>query len=558
MKKILALLLSVVMALSLLAGCGGGAKEKDDNQQQPGNTDGKITLTIGIPKHTSVTNYDDNYYTKWLEEKTGYELKFQFFATGATDYKTQLSTMVAGKVQLPDLMIGFQLGSDLHNRYGMDGVFQDLSPYFNDQEKSAIWWEQYDKLDETYAGNIWRRMQSSDGSGAIYAFPEIQESVIDTMSFTPWINQAWLDTLQLEMPTDPDSLYKVLVAFRDKDPNGNGTADEIPLIGTAGNLSGDVISWIINMFLYADSSTYFNVDESGKLYSPYREDAYREALKFIRKLYKEGLLSPLTLTATPQDIRQMVCPSSGGAQLAGIAVTHLTVGFEEGHEGILNYEPVPMWGNVITADNQNYYSTFITRDCKNVDAAWDLLMTMCTEESAIIQRYGIQGENWAYAPEGSVSIMGGEAKIRVFEDVATTRGNENWRNVEATFLFNAEGESNQSVPEDETEVRNHKYNLFNKALANYSQQKANHNPADKLICPLLLWPDAYKEEVPLARDDCRSFISRARTDFITGKTDINDDSDWNDYLKELDDLGYDQWLFYSQLVYEETLAGEYN
>ena len=40
--------------------------------------------------------------------------------------------------------------------------------------------------------------------------------------------------------------------------------------------------------------------------------------------------------------------------------------------------------------------------------------------------------------------------------------------------------------------------------------------------------------------------------------DINDDDAWNDYLKELDKLGYDQWLFYSQIVYEETMAGQYN
>ena len=88
MKKILAFLMSMVMVLSLLAGCGG-KKEKTESEQTPSNTDGKITLTIGIPQHTSVSNYEDNYYTKWLEEKTGYELKFQLFTAGAGDYKTQ-------------------------------------------------------------------------------------------------------------------------------------------------------------------------------------------------------------------------------------------------------------------------------------------------------------------------------------------------------------------------------------------------------------------------------------------------------------------------------------
>ena len=38
-----------------------------------------------------------------------------------------------------------------------------------------------------------------------------------------------LDALGLEMPQTVDEYYETLVAFRDKDPNGNGEQDEIPL-----------------------------------------------------------------------------------------------------------------------------------------------------------------------------------------------------------------------------------------------------------------------------------------------------------------------------------------
>ena len=87
-------------------------------------------------------------------------------------------------------------------------------------------------------------MQAANGSGAIYAFPEIQESMIDIMDYQVWINQEWLDTLSLEMPTDPESLYDVLVAFKTGDPNGNGTSDEIPLVGTTSTLSGCTLDWL--------------------------------------------------------------------------------------------------------------------------------------------------------------------------------------------------------------------------------------------------------------------------------------------------------------------------
>ena len=44
-----------------------------------------------------------------------------------------------------------------------------------------------------------------------------------------WINQDWLTTLGMELPTTAEELVEVLRAFRDRDPNGNGRADETPL-----------------------------------------------------------------------------------------------------------------------------------------------------------------------------------------------------------------------------------------------------------------------------------------------------------------------------------------
>ena len=553
MKKIIALLLCLVTAVSLLSACGGGNTDATQSN-------GDVTLTIGMPKSSLVTDYYDNYYTKWLEEKTGYKLEFQFFAAAANDYKSQLSTMVSGKLDLPDILYGFALGTDLYERYGQDGVFVDLAPYFNDKEgKAAEWWARFEELGEESQNNIWRRMQSADGEGHIYSFPEIQQSMIDIMDYQVWINKTWLDTLKLEMPTDPESLYNVLKAFKTNDVNGNGQLDdEIPLIGTNGGLSGQTLHWLINMFIYEDDATWFNVDESGKLYSPYRENAYREALKYIRKLYDEKLMSPLTLTASANDLKQMVCPAEGGSQIAGVVCGHLTLCFVQDHPGLLDYELLPLWGNALFHEDTNNYTTFVTKTCQergNLDAAWNLLIAMASEESSIIQRYGVQGEHWDYAEPNTKSVMDTEAVIRLYKDTWSTMGNDNWRNVEATILFNAEGEGNQAVPEDEEEVRQHKYNLFNEALDNYYEQIEKVNPKEELICPLLVWPQEYKEEVPYARDDCKSYIAKARTDFITGVMDINNDADWQKYLDQLDTLGYEQWLFYSQAVYDSTVNG---
>ena len=553
MKRIFTLLLCFVMVLSLLAACGGG--EKKTTEKKPSKTDGPVTITIGIPKSTLVIDYEDNDYTKWLEEKTGYNLEFQPFASASQDYKTQLSTMVAGNLELPDLLMGFNLGTDLYERYGRDGIFQDLSPYFNDREKSATWWERFEMTDEYSQTNNWRRMQAADGSGSIYAFPELQDSMIDIMDYQVWINQEWLNAVNMPMPTNPDELYEVLKAFKTGDPNGNGVADEIPLIGTAGSLCGDTMSWLINMFIYCDESKQWNVDENGYLYLPQTTDAYREALTYIRKLYKEGLLSPLTLSSSSADLQQMVCPAGDGDVMAGIVVCHITLGFVQGHEGLLQYEALPLWGNAIFNEDQYSLDTFITKDCKNVDAAWKLLMTMYSEESAVIQRYGEEGTNWDWAPEGSKSVIGEDraAQIRLYNDIWSTQSNACWMSVGCTILYNAEGEGNQSVPAEETPVNLHKYKLFNDMLDSYYNQQENYNPPAEQICPLLVWPENYKEQLPTQRSDCPSVISKYRTDFITGKLNIESDADWNAYLNQLKNVGVEDWQYYAQLVYNETI-----
>lgn len=571
MKKLFALLLCLAMIASMFAACGGDDKKTDKpaateptgGDTTPSKDPSDVTITIGLPKSALVTDYYDNVYTKWLEEQTGYNLEFQFFAASATDYKSQMSTMVAGNIDLPDLLYAMNLGESVYERYGRDGVLVDLRPYFDDKDgKAAPWWERFEALPQEAQDNNWRRMLSNDGSGKIYAFPEIQESLIDIMDSQVWINREWLDALSLEMPNSPESLYNVLKAFKEQDPNGNGLPDEMPLVGTNGNLSGDTMSWLINMFIYCDTAAYFNVDENGKLYLPHTTDQYREALKYIRKLYSEGLMSPLTLTANSKDLTQMVCPDEGGVQLAGVVVGHITLVFTQAHEGLLSYEALPLWGNAIINEDQNSRNTFVTKSAVergNMEYVWNLLMVMNSRESSIIQRYGEEGKDWDWAPEGSESVIGEHraAEIRLYQDTWSTMGNNNWRNVDATILLNAEGEGNQSVPEEETEVNLHKYKLFNDMLDSYYYQRDNFNPPEEQICPLLIWSQELIDEVPYERDDCKSYISKARSDFITGAMDINSDADWDKYLAQLETLGLSKWTEYSQYIYEETVAGRW-
>ena len=142
MKKVLAMLLALVLACGLVA-CGG--TEADVNNVEfevPAEKwDGSLPLvaegednviTIAINTSTNVLDYDTNAYTLWLEEQTGIDIQLVQFAGKAGDVRTQLSLMMAGGEEMPDIiMCGSAIDKISGEEYGADGYFIDLKPYFD-------------------------------------------------------------------------------------------------------------------------------------------------------------------------------------------------------------------------------------------------------------------------------------------------------------------------------------------------------------------------------------------------------------------------------------------
>lgn len=109
------------------------------------------------------------------------------------------------------------------------------------------------------------------------------------------INRLWLDALDLQMPTTIEEYYDTLLAFRDGDPNGNGEADEIPLLFDGSNLNSPYFSWrpLAGSFGIAIGNGWVDVKDGEYLFVPTTEN-YREFIRFMRRLYQERLLDQET------------------------------------------------------------------------------------------------------------------------------------------------------------------------------------------------------------------------------------------------------------------------
>lgn len=540
MKKILAIILAMATVLSLCA-CGGG----NSNGGGGTNAEGKVKLSIGIPSNALILSHKNNALTRWVEKECNVDLTFEEYA-GGTDVATQITTTVAARQELPDILFGVGLNQGAITRYGKDGYFVDLTKYYEDKEgASKIFWDRMNnELTDYERELVWNKLVDAE-TGGIYGVPCVETSLIDKMRFQPWINQQWLDDLGMKAPTNTDELLEFLRAVKKNDMNKNGDpTDEIPLFGVQGGLGSRPITWLINMFLYYNSSKPYCLDANGKVYAAYTTDEYREALKFIRQLYTEGLLSPMTWTSSSTEMRSIV---TGDIARAGVFLTHLTTGAARNSATMYEYVPLENWGWVIRDDTSFTLKTFITEDCDNPDKAFEVLMKLWSWEGSMRVRYGEYEVNWTDADEGAKSDLGLDATYKLISDALTQQNTAKWAVIASTLNVYAEGETAQ-IAENMSEWETKKSAMHAESYRLFEKREAECDYSMRM--PTLNFTQEESDRLDQYRTNLNDRRDKAQTEFITGVMNINSDADWNAYLKQMDELGLQIVLQANQTVYD--------
>lgn len=569
MKKFLALILALVLVLSLFAGCGSKeatteepAKETEKTEtktpeavQEPAETssdeeylplvkDGsRPKLTIGLQQVSTVEDYDTNAFTLWLEEQSGVDIEFVYFSSDISEAMTQLSLMISGGEKLPDILWSFMnIDKSAVFEYGQEGYFLDLTDYF--ENYGHYFWESYNRISEQDQKNIFA-LGTDPVSGGFYGFPHYGSRDSDSYQTILAINQTWLDKLDLEAPTNVDELYTVLKAFATEDPNGNGIADEIPMIGRAKSWRGDATDYIVNAFVFCDTEYMFNAND-GQLWVPFTTDEYREAMIYINKLCSEGLLSTLNFTATAHsDLIPIVTPADGTA-LAGIYAGHPLLVSETGNEVMYEYtglapldDATGKGGYLVGKAPFLAYSSFITCDCENPELAFKLLDMFCWDESVARLRYGEEGVDWVRS-EGT-SWAGTPSMIDVVNGAAFSSGNSCWQSNGSAITI-PENYYPILKLDDSWDGRRSELEV---SMAQACMSKAE---PDEVVYELVYSAEE-NEVVSEVKTLLQDYLLQARAQFATGVMDPNNDADWQTYLDTLEGMGLAKFLEVSQAAY---------
>lgn len=535
--KHLRMLLSLALVLCLLAPCALAA---DNNLNEPGTLPickETVKLTIGLPMNSTIEDFETCYQTLQLEEKGNYDLTFEIFPSG-TEYIQKINLMVLdGGKDLPDVLLGGFSPSQVYE-WGLSGAIIPVNEYY-DNCAGFI-----DDSLSTVPLKPHKYVTSPDGN--MYGLFTLNMSLLNEHQNRMFVYKPWLDKLGLELPTTIDEFYDMLVAFRDKDPNGNGEADEIPYMVYNDNVSlrsRSLIDYLMTAFVYSsNSNNYLYIDEDRQLQAAYASEGWREGLRFLNKLYNEGLFSGLSFT---MDLAQFKTVVAGDETRVGAMHGTVSAYFAGTDPRLTEYYVLPPLegpaGRYTAYDpSMPSISMLITKNCENPEAAFRLGDLLCSREFSVMTRWGEKGVDWVEPGEGEVSMfkdLGYDALIKAVTPWGIVQ-NKWWAQTgpyirDYTYGMGMVASSN---PFD-----------TQRKLAETLNEYIAHVDASKAIGRLVM-TDEELAVFAEAWGNISAYVEEQFALFVLGEKDL--DNDWGSYLAEFEYMDLPGLLAVSQAAFD--------
>lgn len=545
LKKLAALLLAVTVTATAFGGCG-----KSDDKAQGGETQANVTDSSmegnmykkGLPlvkdketlhmysiKDVRQLDFNEMEFFKRLEEKTNIHIEWEFEDNTAGGQKKQL---ILASGQYPDAFFMGLNYSDL-SKYYNDGIFIKLD--------SLI--DQYgDNINAAFAQKPIYKQLCTYVDGSIYTLGATGE---DEGHYNPdqlFIYKPWLDKLGLPIPSTMDEFYTTLKAFKEKDPNGNGKADELPfsfrnesqIQGIHSFFAAFGFSDLVTSIKTPDAKDHFVV-ENGKVLFTADKPEYKEAVTFINKLFQEGLFDKEGFT---QDTKQYFAKGKTEQVTLGSFMLWNAVNMA-GPERSKDYVPVPpmkgpggkqLWTKYMgTSGNLNGAQFAITKACKNPEIVLRWINEFYDKKTSAEAIYGPIGLMFKEGADGMLEFL--PTPDGMSWDEFRYKNCPVWP---ASAIFVEDYGKALPLPQQMFDKNKIKHDIYDPYLKS------------ETLPPIIF--DAAETEWNLsAGNDIQNYVNQMRSKWLL---DGGIDKEWDAYLAKLKQLKIDEHVNKMQAAYD--------
>lgn len=509
-------------------------------------TEVKQTLRILQVQNPAVENYETNTFTQWLEEQTNVHIEWE---TAPTDESEAVLNLRLASGDYPDILMDFNPVPSVIELYGGQGNFIPLNDLIEQHAPiTQAHWEEYPAA----------RIASTAPDGNIYSLPQINDCYHCTMSAKLWINQNWLETLGMEMPSTTEEYAEVLRAFKNEDPNGNGEADEVPLSGSSLSWHGPPDHFFMNSFIYHPGNTLRLINDGGQVVPIYAQDAWREGIKYLAVLYSEDLLSAEIFTNDRDQVRNLGNGRDGTAILGSVPAgwygefTTYTAGEGGAWQAYTAVPPLEGPDGTRYSMHDDYQapivgSFIITDKCENPELAMQWADYLARIEPTTRSIHGVKDDDWRWAREGEIGIDGDQGIWFSITNVANVpTQNIHWSQDGPSYRSNDYRLSqviDPAIRDIATEA----------ILYDQTQQKYEpYAPAQPMNLPPLYFTVDQATQVATILPQLETFVDETLAQAVTGQIDI--DAEWESYLANLEAIGLSTFVDLHQTVFDESAS----
>lgn len=503
MKKIL----SLIMALAMLLSCTSALAEVAyplDGSNEP------LTLLMIAENNAPNVGYagwGETAFVKEWQKQTGINLEIK----EAADDAALILNLSSGTY--PDIVMMYEsaynggLTSIIEDELAINLL--DYAEYMPDYLNLVNGVEDY-------------RRYVTNADGGMYFFANFFATDNGAVHWRGMVlRQDMLDKLNMAAPQTNEEFYNYLVACRDQ------LGVDIPF---AGNW------WQSVLFDDGFASTEYGLvnavghQKDGKYHYGSYEPEYREYLRFVKKLYDEGLMDPNFQTTDEATSQASLLNGETGAHPTSCARINtisaratdeafklVAVSSLDGSDGTKAYFSQT---DSLTPARINAY---ITADCKQPELAVQLFNWLYTEYGTIVADFGPEGKCWNYDENGVPTFTEYMTKNEAGLSLDQMLYVETMMNRPKVSTLAA---SEQRFPMDEQRAALstwHETDSFTYLLPAYSIADA-----DLSAEATDLW------------SDIGTYIGECRVKFITGEMNLEDDFD--NYLAQLKTMGMDRYI----------------